>query len=92
MQESIIGVLVGAAIPLSKDWLTSRRAEKLEKIKMHDTARVKAYQAAYKFSSTLRLSLKDKTQRKDLVLLNGSAGNLLSVIENLPYYSKSVKS
>jgi len=90
--DSIIGVLVGAAIPLLKDWLSSRRAEKLERIKLHDTQRIKAYQAAYKFSSTLRMSLKDKTQAKDLAFLNDSAAELYSVIENLPYYSKSVRS
>lgn len=92
MIDSIIGVLVGAAIPLLKDWLSSRRAEKLERIKLHDTQRIKAYQTAYKFSSTLRMSLKDKTQAKDLAFLNGCAADLYSVIENLPYYSKSVRS
>lgn len=89
--DSIIGVLVGAAIPLFKDWVSSRRAVKLERIKLHDTQKIKAYQIAYKFSSTLRMSLKDKAQAKDLAFLNGCASELYSVIENLPYYSKSVR-
>jgi len=38
------------------------------------------------------MSLKDKTQAKDLAFLNDSAAELYSVIENLPYYSKSVRS
>lgn len=92
MMESIIGVIIGAAIPLFKDWLYARRAEKLERIKLHDAQRIKAYQMAYKFSSTLRGALKDKTQAKDLAFLNGCAAELYSVIENLPYYSKSVRS
>ena len=92
MMESIIGVIIGAAIPLLKDWLSARRAEKLERIKLHDTHKIKAYQMAYKFSSTLRMSLKDKTQAKDLAFLNNCASELYSVIENLPYYSKNVRS
>lgn len=87
----IIGVLIGAAIPLFKDWLSARRAVKLERIKLHDTQKIKAYQIAYKFSSTLRMSLKDKTQAKDLAFLNGSASELYEVIENLPYYSKDLR-
>lgn len=89
--ESIIGVLVGASIPLLKDWLSSRRAEKLERIKLHDNQRINAYKLAYKFSSTLRISLKDRTQAKDLAFLNGCAAELYAVIENLPYYSKRVR-
>lgn len=89
--ESIIGVLVGAAIPLFKDWLSSRRAIKLERVKLHDTQKIRVYQMAYKFSSTLRMSLKDKAQAKDLAFLNGCVSELYSVIENLPYYSKSVR-
>lgn len=93
MMDSIIGgVLVGAAIPLLKDWLSSLRAEKLERIKLHDTQRLKAYQTANKFLSSLKLSLQDKTQAGDLAFLNGSAAELYSAIDNLPYYSKSVKS
>lgn len=90
--ESIIGVVVGAAIPLLKDWLSSRRAEKLERIKLHDTQKIRAYQMAYKFSSTLRMSLRDITQAKDLAFINSCAAELYSVIENLPFYSKSVRS
>ena len=90
--DLIIGVITGAAIPLLKDWVSARRAEKLERIKLHDTQRIKAYQVAYKFSSTLRMSLKDKTQAKDLAFLNNCASGLYTVIENLPYYSKSVRS
>lgn len=89
--DGIIGVLIGAAIPLFKDWLSSRRAVKLERIKLHDTQKIKAYQIAYKFSSTLRMSLKDKTQAKDLAFLNGCASELYEVIENLPYYSKNLR-
>ncbi len=92
MMESIIGVLIGAAIPLLKDWISARRAEKLERIKLHDTQKIKAYQMAYEFSSTLRVSLKDKTQAKDLAFLNNCASKLYSVIGNLPYYSKRVRS
>lgn len=92
VMDSIIGVLVGAAIPLLKDWICYLRAEKLERIKLHDTQRIKAYQKAYKFSSTLRMSLKDNTQAKDLAFLNGSSSDLYSVIESLPYYSKRVRS
>lgn len=90
--DSIIGVVVGAAIPLLKDWFSSRRTENIERIKLHDTQRIKAYQAAYKFSSTLRMSLKDETQGKDLAFLNGCAADLYLVIENMPYFSKSVRS
>lgn len=89
--DGIIGVLIGAAIPLFKDWLSARRAVKLERIKLHDTQKIKAYQIAYKFSSTLRMSLKDKTQAKDLAFLNGCASQLYEVIENLPYYSKNLR-
>ena len=89
--ESIIGVIIGAAIPLIKDWLSGRRAEKLERIKLHDTQKIKAYQMAYKFSSTLRMSMHDKTQAKDLAFLNNCASDLYSVIENLPYYSQPVR-
>ncbi|MDA3807233.1 MAG: hypothetical protein PF440_04885 [Thiomicrorhabdus sp.] len=90
--EIIIGVITGAAIPLLKDWLSARRTEKLERIKLHDTQKIKAYQIAYKFSSTLRMSLKDKSQAKDLAFLNNCASELYTVIENLPYYSKRVRS
>lgn len=90
--DLIIGVIAGAAIPLLKDWISALRAEKLERIKLHDTQRIKAYQVAYKFSSTLRMSLKDNTQAKDLAFLNNSASGLYAGIENLPYYSKSVRS
>jgi hypothetical protein len=62
----IIGVVVGAAIPLIKDWISGRRAEKLERIKLHDVQKISAYQKAYKFSLSLRMSLKDRTQSKDL--------------------------
>ena len=89
--EIIIGVITGAAIPLLKDWISARRAEKLERIKLHDTQKIKAYQIAYKFSSTLRMSLKDKSQAKDLAFLNNCASELYTVIENLPYYSKRVR-
>lgn len=89
--DGLIGVLIGAAIPLFKDWLSARRAVKLERIKLHDTQKIKAYQKAYKFSSTLRMSLKDKTQAKDLAFLNGCASELYEVIENLPYYSKNLR-
>jgi len=89
--DGIIGVLIGAAIPLFKDWLSARRAVKLERIKLHDIQKIKAYQIAYKFSSTLRMSLKDKTQAKDLAFLNGCASELYEVIENLPYYSKNLR-
>jgi len=89
--DGIIGVLIGAAIPLFKDWLSARRAVKLERIKLHDTQKIKAYQIAYKFSSTLRMSLKDEAQAKDLAFLNGCASELYEVIENLPYYSKSLR-
>lgn len=89
--DGIIGVLIGAAIPLFKEWLSSRRAVKLERIKLHDAQKIKAYQIAYKFSSTLRMSLKDKTQAKDLTFLNGCASELYEVIENLPYYSKNLR-
>jgi len=87
----IIGVVVGAAIPLAKDWLSGRRAEKLERIKLHDAQKISAYQKAYKFSSTLRMSLKDGTQSKDLAFLNGCAAELYLVIENLPYYSPTIR-
>jgi hypothetical protein len=90
--EVLIGVIAGAAIPLLKDWISARRAEKLERIKLHDTQRIKAYQVAYKFSSTLRMSLKDKSQAKDLAFLNNCASGLYAVIESLPYYSKKVRS
>jgi hypothetical protein len=90
--DVLIGVIAGAAIPLLKDWISARRAEKLERIKLHDTQRIKAYQIAYKFSSTLRVSLKDKSQAKDLAFLSNCASGLYAVIENLPYYSKSVRS
>lgn len=90
--EALIGVIVGAAISILKDWISARRAEKLERIKLHDTQRIKAYQIAYKFSSNLRMSLKDKTQARDLAFLNNCASGLYAVIENLPYYSKRVRS
>jgi len=89
--DGIIGVLIGAAIPLFKDWLSARRAVKLERIKLHDIQKINAYQIAYKFSSTLRMSLKDKTQAKDLAFFNGCASELYEVIENLPYYSKNLR-
>lgn len=91
MEEGIIGVIIGAAIPIIKDWLSGRRAEKLERIKLHDAQKIKAYQMAYKFSSTLRVSMNDKTQAKDLAFLNNCASDLYSVIENLPYYSQHVR-
>jgi hypothetical protein len=90
--EILSGVIIGAAIPLIKDWLAARRAEKIERIKLHDAQRIKAYQMAYEFSSALRLSLKDKSQDKDLSFINGCAAKLYAVNENLPYYSKSVRS
>ena len=89
--EIIIGVITGAAIPILKDWISARRAEKLERIKLHDTQKIKAYQIAYKFSSTIRMSLKDKSQAKDLAFLNNCASELYTVIENLPYYSKRLR-
>ncbi len=91
MEEIIVGVIVGAAIPLIKDWLAGLRVEKIERIKLHDTQKIKAYQLAYKFSSTLRMSMNDKTQAKDLAFLNNCGSELYSVIENLPYYSQSVR-
>lgn len=87
----IIGVVIGAAIPLIKDWLSSRRAEKLERIKLHDSERISAYKKAYQFSSLLRMSLEDKTQAKDLAFLNTCAAQLISLLENLPYYSPKVR-
>lgn len=88
MWESLLGVIIGAGIPIIKDFLSGRRAEKLERIKLHDAQKLKAYQIAYKFTSTLRMSLKDATQSKDLAFLNGCAKDLYLVIENLPYFSK----
>lgn len=87
----IIGVVVGAAIPLIKDWISGRRAEKLERIKLHDVQKISAYQKAYKFSSSLRMSLIDRTQSKDLAFLNACAEELFLVIENLPYYSPTIR-
>ncbi len=37
------------------------------------------------------MSLKDKTQAKDLAFLNNCAAELYSIIENLPYYSKRLR-
>ncbi|WP_147172709.1 hypothetical protein [Pseudomonas sp. SJZ079] len=88
----IAGVVIGAAIPLLKDWLSGRRVEKIEKIKLHDIKKLEAYQRAYKFSSTLRLSLLDSTQSEDLAFLNGCAAELFSTIGYLPYYSPQVRS
>jgi len=87
----IFGVIVGAAIPLVKDWLFGRRAEKLERIKLHDSKKIEAYQKAYQFSSTLRLSLIDSTQTKDLAFLNSCAAKLFSLLEELPYYSPKIR-
>jgi len=87
----IVGVIVGAAIPLVKDWLSGRRTEKLERIKLHDSKKIEAYQKAYQFSSTLRLSLIDSTQEKDLAFLNGCAAKLFSLLEELPYYSPKIR-
>ena len=87
----ILGVIVGAAIPLIKDWFSASRAERLERVKLHDSKRIVAYQKAYEFSTTLRMSLKDDTQNVDLAFLNGSAAKLYAVIENLPYYSETIR-
>jgi len=87
----IVGVIIGAAIPILKDWLSGRRAEKLERIKIHDSKKIEAYQKAYQFSSALRVSLDDNTQPKDLAFLNGNAATLYSVLENLPYFSPKVR-
>ncbi|MDQ7059541.1 MAG: hypothetical protein Q9N62_14575 [Ghiorsea sp.] len=51
--EIIIGVIAGAAIPLLKDWISARRSEKLERIKLHDTQRIKAYQVAYNLNPAI---------------------------------------
>lgn len=87
----LIGVIVGAAIPLVKDWLSGRRAEKLERIKLHDAQKLTAYKRAYKFCSVLRLYLRDQAQSKDLAFLNGCAAELYRVLEELPYYSSTIK-
>lgn len=87
----MIGVVIGAAIPLIKDWLSGRRAEKLERIKLHDSERISAYKKAYQFSSLLRMSLEDNTQAKDLAFFNACSGQLFSLLENLPYYSPKVR-
>lgn len=87
----MMGVVIGASIPLIKDWLSGRRAEKLERIKLHDSERISAYKKAYQFSSLLRMSLEDKTQAKDLAFLNTCSGELYSLLENLPYYSPKVR-
>mgnify|MGYP001431529896 CR=1 FL=1 len=92
MIDSIISFLIGAAIPLIKDWLYSLGAEKIERIKLHDLQRIKAYQIAYRLSTTLRISLRDHTQSKDLSFINGCAAELYSAIEHLPYYSKCIRS
>jgi len=68
-----------------------KEQKKLERIKLHDVQKLKAYQIAYKFSSTLRLTLNDDTQRKDLAFLNGCAKELYLVIENLPYFSNRLR-
>ena len=91
MLEVLLGVITGAAIPLLKDLLAGRRAEKLERIKLHDLQRLKAYQAAYKFSSTLRNSLKDTSQATDLAFFNKCVKDLYLIIEDLPYYSENLR-
>ena len=89
--DTIVGVVIGAAIPLLKDFFAGRHAEKIERIKIHDSEKLKAYREALKFVSSLRFIMSDDKQSKDLVFLNGCSGVLHDVMSMLPYFSPKVR-
>ncbi|HEY3566458.1 MAG TPA: hypothetical protein VGP73_00895 [Thermoanaerobaculia bacterium] len=91
IDSTIVGVALGAAIPLLKDFIAGRRAEKIERLKIHDSERLKAYRKALEFASELRFIMRDDNQTKDLTFLNGCSGKLYRVLSNLPYYSPKVR-
>jgi hypothetical protein len=89
--STIVGVAMGAAIPLLKDFIEGRRAEKIERIRIHDSERLKAYREALEFVSWFRFIMNDDKQTKDLTFLNGCSGKLHQVLSNLPYFSPKVR-
>ncbi|MDH5718928.1 MAG: hypothetical protein OEZ22_14975 [Spirochaetia bacterium] len=85
------GVIIGAIIPLLKDLISNKNANKLERIKIHDKDRIQAYQDAFDFTNVLKVEYWDKNKDMDIQFLNACSEKFFKIFKQIPYYSKNVR-
>lgn len=87
---SLIGVAIGAAIPLVKDFLQARNQRAIEIIKLHDKDKMNAYRHLLVYARTLTVITWPDNSSVYSDFKDSCKKEITKLVEFYPYYSKAV--
>lgn len=87
---SLVGVIVGAAIPLVRDLLLSKNQRRIEIIKLHDKEKMDAYRHLLKYSKGLSIVAWPDNDRVYSDFITDCKNDFSKLVEYYPYYSEAI--
>lgn len=87
---SLVGVIVGASIPLIRDLLLSKNQRRIEIIKLHDKEKMDAYRHLLKYAKGLSVITWPDNDRVYSDFITDCRNDFSKLVEFYPYYSEEI--